>query len=253
MRLKLQGLQWSYTFNWVMHQYHLGTGEDKKEGEYVISKVFYQRQQVKQSEKSKEVVRESIDVVVAKVDLVTPKFVTPESPRSERRYSNIEMGEESFVSIVQNHDDQVEDKNGDKAVNDTKWWENKSQFLLSSQQLVEGPSLCNELLQSQSPNRDGNENCQGLNHKPLLSDYARLGLENLKKYLEKCQCLVYSGVTYTRSNNNGFLPYSPNYAALPHNRIFSQQTPAARLEPIDKVHELAYEAFRVLSLIVHSA
>ncbi|EPS60726.1 hypothetical protein M569_14078, partial [Genlisea aurea] len=37
--------------NWVMHQYHLGTGEDERDGEYVISKVFYQ-QQHKPTEKS---------------------------------------------------------------------------------------------------------------------------------------------------------------------------------------------------------
>ncbi|KAI3713244.1 hypothetical protein L1987_71818 [Smallanthus sonchifolius] len=30
--------------NWVMHQYHLGTNEDEKEGEYVVSKIFYQAQ-----------------------------------------------------------------------------------------------------------------------------------------------------------------------------------------------------------------
>ncbi|CAN4105014.1 unnamed protein product [Withania somnifera] len=30
--------------NWVMHQYHLGDNEDEKEGELVISKVFYQTQ-----------------------------------------------------------------------------------------------------------------------------------------------------------------------------------------------------------------
>ncbi|WOG93445.1 hypothetical protein DCAR_0312729 [Daucus carota subsp. sativus] len=29
--------------NWVMHQYHLGTEDDEKEGEYVVSKVFYQQ------------------------------------------------------------------------------------------------------------------------------------------------------------------------------------------------------------------
>ncbi|KAG9145500.1 hypothetical protein Leryth_026470 [Lithospermum erythrorhizon] len=32
--------------NWVMHQYHLGTQEDEKEGEYVVSKIFYQQQQL---------------------------------------------------------------------------------------------------------------------------------------------------------------------------------------------------------------
>lgn len=30
--------------NWVMHQYHLGTNEEEKEGELVVSKVFYQTQ-----------------------------------------------------------------------------------------------------------------------------------------------------------------------------------------------------------------
>ncbi|KAH9790997.1 NAC domain-containing protein [Citrus sinensis] len=36
--------------NWVMHQYHLGTDEDEKDDEYVVSKVFYQ--QTKQPEKN---------------------------------------------------------------------------------------------------------------------------------------------------------------------------------------------------------
>ncbi|KAL2523468.1 NAC domain-containing protein 8 [Forsythia ovata] len=175
-------------------------GKDTSNNDATTVTMKYTRQQVEQSEKSEEFVRESIDVVVAKVDPVNPKSVTPEPLRSERKYSNIEMGEESFVSIVQrttmikwNHDDQVEDKNGDEAVDDTKWWENESQFLLSSHQLMEGRSLCDELLQIQSPNRDGNENGQGLNHKPLLSNYARIGPEDLKKDLEECQCLVYIG------------------------------------------------------------
>ncbi|XP_043700891.1 NAC domain-containing protein 73 [Telopea speciosissima] len=30
--------------NWVMHQYHLGTNEEEKDGELVVSKVFYQTQ-----------------------------------------------------------------------------------------------------------------------------------------------------------------------------------------------------------------
>jgi hypothetical protein len=28
--------------NWVMHQYHLGTGEEEKDGECVVSKLFFQ-------------------------------------------------------------------------------------------------------------------------------------------------------------------------------------------------------------------
>ncbi|KAM0010164.1 putative transcription factor NAM family [Helianthus debilis subsp. tardiflorus] len=30
--------------NWVMHQYHLGTDEDEKDGQYVVSKIYYQAQ-----------------------------------------------------------------------------------------------------------------------------------------------------------------------------------------------------------------
>ncbi|XVF25741.1 hypothetical protein REPUB_Repub13aG0239800 [Reevesia pubescens] len=30
--------------NWVMHQYHLGNNEEEKDGEFVVSKVFYQTQ-----------------------------------------------------------------------------------------------------------------------------------------------------------------------------------------------------------------
>ena len=33
--------------NWVMHQYHLGTEDDENEGEYVVSKVFYQQKNAK--------------------------------------------------------------------------------------------------------------------------------------------------------------------------------------------------------------
>ncbi|CAH9080911.1 unnamed protein product [Cuscuta epithymum] len=34
-----------YKTNWVMHQYHLGTDLDEKEGGYVVCKIFYQQKQ----------------------------------------------------------------------------------------------------------------------------------------------------------------------------------------------------------------
>lgn len=76
--------------NWVMHQYHLGTGEDEREGEYVVSKVFYQQQQVKQGEKIEQEFPEDSECMVAKVDPHTPKSVTPEPPRSDRLSSSID-------------------------------------------------------------------------------------------------------------------------------------------------------------------
>ncbi|CAK9183802.1 unnamed protein product [Ilex paraguariensis] len=202
--------------NWVMHQYHLGTGEDERDREYVISKVFYQQQQVKQSEKGEEDIPEGIDTMIAQVDPITPKAVTP-----LRQFSEFDLVQESTFCIdplaqhhemgfieedveaafempdcpdhhpAENHADQLVDNNENQADEEPKWWDSESQHLLDSQQLVEGLSLCDELLQSQSPNRNGNENDGALKGKPCLADYAQLGPENLKKDLEECQALVF--------------------------------------------------------------
>lgn len=101
-----------------------------------------------------------------------------------------EQSSDQHQNNVENLADQVGDKSDGEAAEDDKWWENESQYLLSSQQLVEGLSLCDEFLQSQSPNRDESGNGQGLNSKPRLSDYARLGPEDLKRDLEECQNLA---------------------------------------------------------------
>lgn len=78
--------------NWVMHQYHLGTGEDEKEGEFVISKVFYQQQpQLKSNGKDEDIILEEVDVPIVKVDPVTPKSVTPEPPRTETRVPDMDL------------------------------------------------------------------------------------------------------------------------------------------------------------------
>ena len=91
--------------------------------------------------------------------------------------------------MVENHTDLAADNNDNQTGEEPKWWDSESQNLLDSQQLVEGLSLCDELLRSQSPGRDGNESGE-LERKPCLSDYAHLGRENLKKDLEACQDLV---------------------------------------------------------------
>ncbi|GMN38820.1 hypothetical protein TIFTF001_008049 [Ficus carica] len=237
--------------NWVMHQYHIGTEEDEKDGEYVISKIFYQQNQVKQGDKNDQDIAERIDTTVTKVDPLTPTSVTPDPPRGERRHPEVDLGVDNTVTCMDPYaqfadiecleDDILSDceKPGDgdppKAENqlneapgniednakgnqedpangssqedpangsqedpvngnqeDPKWWDSESQNLLDSQQLVEGLSLCDDLLQSQSPNRDGDadENGQPLKVKPKLADYAQLGPEDLKKDLEECQNLV---------------------------------------------------------------
>ncbi|KAJ4960908.1 hypothetical protein NE237_020818 [Protea cynaroides] len=254
--------------NWVMHQYHLGTGEDEKDGEFVISKIFYQ-QQGKQSDKIEQDLSSILpEAASLKVDPLTPKSVTPEPRPTERRHSDLIIGQPpSIISIkpavlhpetrdiedgvqsamgnlngldhletedhdtqhcnfdlpeesapsclkpsqhpeisylehglelaLENLDDQdhqeVENQdamvdNYDHNEEDSKWWEGESQFILDSQQLVEGLSLCDELLQSQSLNPEGED--EERKAKPRLSDYARLGPEDLKKDLEECQKLA---------------------------------------------------------------
>lgn len=86
---------------------------------------------------------------------------------------------------TENVSDQTVDENINDVAEESKWWDSESQHLLDSQQLVEGLSLCDELLQSQSPSRDENGS-----KKFSLSDYAKLGPDNLKRDLEECQDLV---------------------------------------------------------------
>ncbi|XP_038679434.1 SUPPRESSOR OF GAMMA RESPONSE 1 isoform X3 [Tripterygium wilfordii] len=220
--------------NWVMHQYHLGTEEDEKEGEFIVSKIFYQQQQAKQNDKAELDLPQISDSVIAKVDPVTPKSVTPDPPHTERRSLEFDKGQKSTTIFLDTNaqdleiveiedevlpgsdqpnyvnqletddcDNQMPDEskaefpgsqgneNGYHPEEDSKWWDSESQHLLNSQQLVEGLSLCDELLQSQSPSRgDRDGKCRESDGKPCLSDYVKLGAEELKKDMEVCQNLV---------------------------------------------------------------
>ncbi|GAU23519.1 hypothetical protein TSUD_39980 [Trifolium subterraneum] len=84
--------------NWIVHQYHLGREEDEKEGEYVVSKIFYQQQQpVKLGKKDdKDVPETSGEASIARVvDPVTPNFVTPELPCDKKQCSDVNQEQES--------------------------------------------------------------------------------------------------------------------------------------------------------------
>lgn len=83
--------------NWVMHQYHLGTEEDEKDREFVISKVFYQQQQVKLGDKDEHDIAEATEATTVKVDPVTPKSVTPEPPYNENKFSDVDLGHQTVV------------------------------------------------------------------------------------------------------------------------------------------------------------
>ena len=63
--------------NWVMHQYHLGTEEDERDGELVVSKIFYQTQVKQMEECSASTSKEDFDQPMASVSPRTPKTRTP--------------------------------------------------------------------------------------------------------------------------------------------------------------------------------
>ncbi|KAJ6322096.1 hypothetical protein OIU77_012055 [Salix suchowensis] len=158
------------------------------------------------------------DGMVIKVDPVTPKSITPDPPRAERQCQDFDSGKKStnvctepcaehsgvenleeanlqhespcynYQPEMENHVDQMVGDNDNCADEGTKWWDSESQHLLDSQQLVEGLSLCDEFLQSQSPS-DGGHGRTGASGKSGLSDYAHLGPDHLKKDLEECQNL----------------------------------------------------------------
>ncbi|CAM8979901.1 unnamed protein product [Rhodiola kirilowii] len=207
--------------NWVMHQYHLGTDEDEKDGEYVISKIFYQQQPGKANDIVENELSETSFAAVTKVDPVTPKSVIPIPPRTVAQVSDLELAESALALMEPDHqhldveytgdlveknacktensellrtEDNFSDtvaNNDNSVADDPTWWENESLVLLNSQQLAEGLSLCDELLQSQSPNRQGLANPQESKGRPRLADYSQLGPEDLKKDLEECQNLEF--------------------------------------------------------------
>ncbi|KAL5224234.1 hypothetical protein ABZP36_010873 [Zizania latifolia] len=180
--------------NWVMHQYHLGTGEDEVDGQYVVSKLFFQ-QQFKPGEKNaQESTSESI--VAEELPDIPPlpleEHVCTNQEVLEKSETNTEQGKET--SEINNEDTAVEDmhmpteKPEDVESQDPKWWEGESQFLLDSQQLAEGLAICDEFLQSQSQTSCGGGD-EPDKIKPKLAVYAELPVEDLKKDLEECQKL----------------------------------------------------------------
>jgi hypothetical protein len=56
--------------NWVMHQYHVGTEEDEKDGEFVVSKLFYQQLPKPRENNSQGITAaDALEPVCAAVDL----------------------------------------------------------------------------------------------------------------------------------------------------------------------------------------
>lgn len=69
--------------NWVMCQYHLGAEQDEKDGEYVVSKIYYQQQ--KQNKKTEDCSGiEDLDNLAHETGPRTPNTDPPIPPRPEK-------------------------------------------------------------------------------------------------------------------------------------------------------------------------
>ncbi|KAM7512508.1 hypothetical protein LguiB_011383 [Lonicera macranthoides] len=126
--------------NWVMHQYHLGTDEDEKQGEYVVSKIFYQQQ--KQSEKNENpvIVEEADTGVLSRTSPMTPKTNDTNPPRPGKFVSSDGVTDDFAIQLPRQEVDpeqypsclagesQAADENG-----------------------IDDPLLCKEILESYTP------------------------------------------------------------------------------------------------------
>ena len=174
---------------WVMHQYHLGVDEEEKDGEFVVSKLFYQ-QQCKPNERIEA--EFPVDLVLEPVKelepIPCPNSATPDPP-AEKRFRELKSAEEDNIDDERSRiEDQtvggnINHQEEEATAEDGKWWDGDSQFLMDSQQLAEGMAMCDEFLQSQNTCENGD----GKLDKPCLADYAKIGVQNLKKDLEECQ------------------------------------------------------------------
>ena len=86
--------------NWVMHQYHLGTEENEKEGEFVVSKIFYQQQKQTENNDGNLAVEDS-DIMTLRTSPRTPKANPPNPPRPGISVQSDDVGENNDLSSLQ--------------------------------------------------------------------------------------------------------------------------------------------------------
>ncbi|PWA64185.1 NAC domain-containing protein [Artemisia annua] len=87
--------------NWVMHQFHLGTNEEEKDGEYVVAKIFFQAQKMIDNTGGGA---EESDSRSSLTSPTTPMINVPHPPRSEIRtpaYEDITTDDSVLQSLAQ--------------------------------------------------------------------------------------------------------------------------------------------------------
>ncbi|KAH7301935.1 hypothetical protein KP509_23G048900 [Ceratopteris richardii] len=103
--------------NWVMHQYHLGSDEEEREGELVVSKVFYQVQPRQIGPTGKDDVEEPGDVLeqVALEQVVEQSSCMPEPGHSHPKGLFVSLCEQ-----VNNLEASLGEKQIEASISDSK-------------------------------------------------------------------------------------------------------------------------------------
>ncbi|KAH1205148.1 SUPPRESSOR OF GAMMA RESPONSE 1 [Glycine max] len=177
-----------YKSNWVMHQYHLGTEEDEKEAEYVVSKVFYQQQ--KQTEKNEDNPMAGDPAnIISRTSPRTPKPNPPNPPRTGKSVDCDDNIDETVLlsaaldtktipegSLAPQSDIQDQDNTGDAA-----WLAGESQAEENSEyDGLDDILLCNEILDSSALLNDS-----GLDY-TNLDDIASYATQRARNDNEPC-------------------------------------------------------------------
>ncbi|KAK1440892.1 hypothetical protein QVD17_06725 [Tagetes erecta] len=147
-----------HKLNWVMHQYHLGTAEDEKEGQYVVAKIFYQSQ--KEIEKVDDhAVTEKLDAWMGLTSPRTPNTIAPDPRRAGKSaFCDVVTTENVCQSPLQESEHCVEQKylpSSSKAKGENKaemelpLWEDDSQAV--DLDAFDGSLFCKENLDSNDP------------------------------------------------------------------------------------------------------
>ncbi|KAL0906708.1 hypothetical protein M5K25_025223 [Dendrobium thyrsiflorum] len=144
---------------WVLHQYHFGMDEEEKDGQLVVSKIFYQ--QTKQMESNEtENVQEKPNVLTMRYSPRTPRTMTPRPHRSKMNPSY--KANEEVVLLLKVQEEQAPESelppstlpivNLKDEETGSHYWAGESEAIDEpNPQLLNEPLLCHEVLNPKFP------------------------------------------------------------------------------------------------------
>ncbi|KAK9272647.1 hypothetical protein L1049_003023 [Liquidambar formosana] len=179
--------------NWVMHQYHLGIEEDEKEGEFVVSKIFYQQQ--KQTDKNdNNLIIEDSEITALRTSPRTPKTSAPNPPRPGKSVLHDDIADDSMPPssaqgakfIPEASHAPLSSAQFENDMEYTAWLAGESQAVENFDPSgIDDSLLCKEILDSYAPNFSGPSpiSCNGFacNMNAVTGDnYTACGISDLE-------------------------------------------------------------------------